>query len=188
MVLHDYKLIFIHIPKNAGVSIYEVFEVPQNDQGHKKIDEYDIENVDEYFKFCFVRNPWDRFVSTYSYFKKGGRGRPGDIKDSEVVNSYENFNDFVNNIQELKESFNDRHFYNQSYWLDDSLDFIGRFESLQEDFNTVCDMIDIPHTQLPHKNKSKHKHYTEYYDEESKQIVADIYANDIECFDYKFGE
>jgi chondroitin 4-sulfotransferase 11 len=187
MINHEHKFIFIHINKCGGTTIDELFS--GKFQGHKKAFEYkqSTPNIfDNYFKFTFVRNPWDRVVSFYHYQIKRGW-------DYYPFNETIAFKKFVKEwLRQMpgQTTLNTNSCYD---WISDEnndllVDFIGRFENFQEDFNIVCDKIGIPQQQLPHKNKSKHKHHTEYYDDETRQIVAEQYAKDIEYFGYEFGK
>ena len=190
MIIKDKKLIYIHINKCAGCSI-ESFFLGQAIADHRVImdleDSLGSKELNDYFKFSFVRNPWDKTVSFYNFHKK--------FNVLDTSSGLKNFLLAHPSSWMPKNGSNYSHSMrssNQIDWLTDSngevrMDFIGRFENLQEDFNIVCDKIGIPREQLPHKNKTKHKHYTEYYDDETKQIVAERYAKDIEYFGYKFG-
>lgn len=235
MISHHHKCIFVHIPKNAGQSIEHVFlnlldlkwktRAPlllrYNDTrelgppwlAHLRAYEYvrhkylTQELFDEYFKFAFVRNPWDRLISIYKYLGFNNR--------------YE-FKSFLMNV------FKSR-IWQEGYWFvgpqsdflcsEDGkilMDFIGKFENLQNDFYHVCQKIGLPPTEVPHVNKStspnlsqsfsqkqfvkyvmyqiKGKHipkfmrYQDYYDNESRELVAELYKKDIELFGYKFDE
>jgi len=179
MIVHitDPKFVFIHIPKTAGssfrTSLYENFdnENLKNFDLNQHITANELHqffnknslNWDEYFKFSFVRNPWSRIVSYYEY----------QFKEHITFSSF------------CKTSKDSQLAYLTNKESDILVDFIGKFENLQEDSNTIFDKIGVPQ-QLPHKNKTKHKHYTEYYNEETKQNVAENYKDDILYFGYEF--
>ena len=65
-------------------------------------------------------------------------------------------------------------------------DFLIKFENLQEDFNKVCQILNIPKKILPKENSGNKKHYKEYYNSESFDIVSEKFSKDIETFNYKF--
>jgi hypothetical protein len=169
---HSYKFVYFVIHKTGTRSIFDLFGFQKEDF---KI--YDPNRYKEYFTWTLVRNPWDRLVSTYKDKASKGYGPWCNFKNL-------TFSDFIINKEGIKNS----HTCVQKTQFPPNIDFIGRFENLQEDFNTICDKIGMPRQELPHKNKSKHKHYTEYYDDETRQIVAEKFAKDIEYFGYEFGE
>ena len=233
MICHHTKCIFVHIPKNAGQSIEHVFlnrlgltwetraplllryngrpELGPPRLAHLRAEEYvrykylPQEMYDEYFKFAFVRNPWSRMVSFYKISRYSHRLE---------------FKQFLTGVFKNKFWYEKRWFMGPQtdfiYSGDDSLlvDFVGRFEQLQNDFNQVCDRIGLPHTEIPHVNLAENtkpnpsrepkklakyllylatkrkiptfKRYQDYYDRESKELVAELYNRDIELLGYDF--
>jgi hypothetical protein len=65
------------------------------------------------------------------------------------------------------------------------VDHIGRLESIREDFQTICEQIGIE-ANLPHKNASSHRDYRTYYSDDTRELVADHFQEDIERFGYCF--
>ena len=208
MISHKHKFIFFHIPKTGGTSALKILHKLCDESklriGHPKLrivdDNYHLVNNHndiklkqvDYIVITIVRNPFQRVVSAFHYLKSRVSKYQNDLNfcTRHELNRY-NFSEFVK--YKLNEASSYIHFKNiiGDYILEEDIgriDFIGRFETLQQDFDIICDKIGIPRQQLPHKNKSKHKHYTEYYDDETKQIVAEKYAKDIEYFGYEFGE
>ena len=186
--------IFIHTPKCAGQSV-EFFckknnilidPVNRPDSFFTKRKDYaHVENVNVDYSFSFVRNPYARAVSA-AYMQMVSRGM--------------GFKDFI--LYFLPETGNRRNYFRWTHVMlftdprmklfdaegEQLVDFIGRVENIQEDFNVVTSVLELPQQQLPHRNKGDHKHYTEYYDDETREIVAEKYAKDIEYFGYKFEE
>jgi hypothetical protein len=199
MIDHSKKIIFIAIPKTGTKTIDEAIggfiDRHCHEEAAKLKFKFGEAVFNQYFKFCFARNPWDKILSEFKFMKKRlGEHKSGTLRINNNPHWPEfgaldkmDFKTFITGGSEGKWSLPPSNLY----WMTDSsgqiiVDFVGKFENLQKDFDFVCDKIEIPRQELPHKNKTKHKHYTEYYDEETKQIVAEKYAKDIERFGYKF--
>ena len=66
------------------------------------------------------------------------------------------------------------------------VDFVGRYEKLQSDFDYICDRLGIGRSALSKLNSTKHAHYSEYYTKGMADLVALLYAEDVEKFEYTF--
>jgi len=128
-----------------------------------------------YYKFAFVRNPFDRFVSVCAFLNRGNPGFAG--RETVVMKSLLARPRFRRRVLVRP----------QSQLLDGgtgALDFIGRFESLQEDFDTVCSAVDLPAGALPAVNDSRHRAWTDCYDAELAAAVAHFYRADFSAYAY----
>lgn len=200
MVSHSHKCIFIHIPKCGGTSVRDTLKpLISGEASHSHCCASSFNDLDlgGYLKYSFVRNPWDRFLSAYLYLKAGGARTHFDSDwDDEIIevlkiDQSKNFADWVSSestVQEAKER--GQHFRAQSFYLDAPVDFIGRFESLSEDFEVLCNKINLGKISLPHKNKTKQncrrQPYYNYYTYSSQSLIEELYKDDIENFGYKF--
>ena len=197
MISHKYKCIYVHIPKTGGTSIENALKdrtTPKTGgSSHSKIIYYKNKfssEYEHYFKFSFVRNPWDRIVSGFNYFKSGGNGSIGDSNKKKLFG--DNFKKFVKNLDAYCKLKNP-HFLLPQYeyiYIDEKSEInkLFRFEQIKNEFNILRETLNLEINNLYKTRISKHKHYTEYYDDETREIVAKKYAKDIEYFGYEFGE
>ena len=188
-----HQSIFVHIPKTSGISVSKSLfnctspHVPMID--YEAI--FSQPELDRMFKFAFVRNPWDRAVSTYS-FLAGRTGIERDIAWADrVLVNYTGFDDFIQRWLNRRNIYSWGLFFPQFFFVCNSqqeirVDFLGRFENLNADFEYIKHRLGIS-AELLHLNKSKSRtDYRDYYTEKTRQIVADVYREDVELFGYQF--
>ncbi len=191
----EHRALFIHVPKSAGRSIVRgLFDVRSVE--HAPADWYqllDPAKFDDYFKFTFVRNPWDRAVSAYTYLLQGGSAASAEDRQwSEFISSFDSFDDFACQWVTPGNVLRYALFTPQVEFLKDrfgriDMDFIGRFESLADDFASVAERLGVE-ASLPHINSSREQGYQSFYTDASRKAVAEAYADDVACFNYRFGE
>lgn len=191
--------IFIHVPKAAGTTVKTRLYGEGRGGGHRRIVEYaayDPAMTRDFFKFGFVRNPWDRLLSAHAYLG-GGRGVTNRDRRfyREEVKKFGDFESFVlalTNKNTRRRIMSYDHFKSQSYWVKipgqsgHALDFLGRFECFEEDFQQVLTRLGKSDAPLGRDRPSVHAPYRNAYTDRMRDVVADLYAEDIRMFGYAF--
>lgn len=207
------KRLFVHIPKTAGKSIREMLfgRKPPEIKNDRSIDKnyhstYDdcaitLPDIDQYYKFTVVRNPWDRASSWYFFRKeilyntlhlKKPKIRKIKWPDRDQLTiEYDmmqrDFNEWlVNYINHPWENTWFSLGHPQMHWIKDVSLFncIIRFESLESDMLKAGLLLNpLPEFNVSQNSKNKYK---ELFSEETKRLIRDVYAEDIENFNYKF--
>jgi len=177
MILHFFQnrkkrnFIFIHINKTAGMSIEKALGL--NEKQHFTAIEFrqkiGAKKWERVFKFSIVRNPWDKVVSQYFHRLKTNQIGLGDYRID-----FKEWVKLTYGEQNPKYYDDPKYFMPQLNWLTDNngklmVDFIGRFENLENDFRFICNKIGVS-TDLPLINKSEHKEFQFYYDDETREI------------------
>ncbi|MBI3675210.1 MAG: sulfotransferase family 2 domain-containing protein [Proteobacteria bacterium] len=185
------QCIFIHIPKTAGTGIAQsLFGAASRHIPYTEYQRANPAKFKSYFKFAFVRNPWDRLVSTYFYLQAGGMNDRDHEWAQKTVQKFETFEDFVLHWVTPENIRSWVHFLPQSHYVlnerdDIMMDFLGRFERLSEDFSKVAARLG-KNVTLPVVNPSGHDSYADYYTPITREIVRKVYARDITAFGYRF--
>lgn len=190
-LIPDPKAVFIHIPKTGGTSIRNGF-FEGNVQGPKQglvPDEWQ-----EYFKFAFVRNPYDRLISAWRMFHSGMDQTHWQHPSDRQGISLPEFLDVVGDEsipfagrRETTESKIRHHAIPQTHPFNclEYADFVGRYENLQSDFEQVCLKLGIEPRRLPHWNRTdREASYMECFESETLARANELYQVDFELLGY----
>ncbi|WP_111498264.1 MULTISPECIES: sulfotransferase family 2 domain-containing protein [Marinobacter] len=190
----EYDTIFVHIPKAAGTAIHESLFGRVSGLGHASAEKYmKIYGLAAYnakFKFTFVRNPYDRFVSAYQYLAAGGNNSYDRSFSERKMAGFNDFEDFVINgfdkDPEIRKFF---HFRKQVDFITVGgqlcVDFVGRYENLEKDFKYIASFIGEGKDLRESNRTANRQPYQSFYDNEQvRRIVHDYYRDDFETLDY----
>ncbi len=184
---HERRFIWFRVAKVGTRTIFKRFE--------KTATPLDVENASsvyyrprayrDYFKFGFVRNPWDRLVSCWMNKVVDSNYFEFPREKHERMQDYECFVDWV---AALDIDNCDRHLCSQSVLIDlNHCDFIGRLESFEDDLQYVFNRIDVHPEKAFNANRNpRRKPYQVYYNDQICEKVERIYRRDIRIFGYSY--
>lgn len=191
-IFYKNRCIFVHIPKAAGVSVS--VSLLGKPIAHLTALDYQAlygkKEFSECFKFSFVRNPFSRLISSYEYVQSGGHG-PKDEKIVSIVKPYKSLGDFLMNYLNPARAKALRYFRPQHFFVCDSddhimVDYLGRFENLEKDYEYVREKTSVGEPlkklNITVSKKLSVKEY--YFNEKVLQKVISIYKKDFELFGY----
>ena len=188
-ISHERKVLWFRVAKVGTRTILNHLQSQgvQLDVEHATFIRYSPQLYADYFKFAFVRNPWDRLVSSYSdkVVRDGGKLFGFTEAQRREITTFERFVEFVAG---LDLTTCDRHIRLQTELIDlNNVDYLGHIENFAADFSHVCARIGIPDTGVVSKNVSEHKPWQEYYTEPLRDKVASLYRKDIQVLGYRFA-
>jgi hypothetical protein len=197
---HKHKIIFIHVPKNAGTSLLslEDFAFEDRDSSHRPASE--MRRIFpalwvNYSKYSIVRNPWDRFVSNFEYAKmeksywhsSDGTTKYAEHPDFKTVKNM-SFEDAVDLASESLSSLKHPGWKPQVHFLCDSehkilVDrvFYSSQLSTDREFKRI-----FPGLKKVNASTRKSQDYRDYYNNKTFYKIYKLYLSDIELFGFKY--
>ena len=216
-VNHDLKAIFIHIHKTGGTYLSYVLHKhygfknyyirrPDHDlfcknktkttrylnyenKVHGVLNYYktssfinkkmgmDAKKWETYYKFCFIRNPYDRLISGWYHVNKY----------KIPLDNYLNIKTYCNDVDYIHVFMPQvRHILNEKGKI--GVNFIGRFENLEEEFQQVLRNLGVKqilHTPTKKMNVRDHEHFSKYYNPSVLTKVNQILRDDFILLPYK---
>lgn len=197
------RVLFAHVSRTAGTSIGEYLRQALPD-ATQLLEQHEPlvaarrllgADFDKTFKFAMVRNPWERLVSWYALI---GQTRFGDAVDLATLSDpdwehWKNFDAFLESWSAEEFEFNGVIRRRLSQWaqLSDAdgrllTDDIGRFENAPQDLQRIFARIGVNLSSLPIVNASRHGHYGDYYSNFGRELVAQVFQDDVKGFGYRF--
>lgn len=189
------NLYFVHIPKNAGNSIRPICRkenikvITHNIRRRNKRLLADYRDKKSIHAFCVSRNPYDRVVSAYHYLLNNKKHKHDIADRKNFIDPYSDFNDFVKNGLQAA-ARKQLHFLPQVFWIKNregipEIETVLKMENLQNDFNLFCRDMHLKPRRLEFTNVSQRKSWEDYYSDETKNIVSEIYKDDFDFFEYE---
>ena len=189
--------LFVHVPKAAGISVLQAL-YGNIGLAHTPIAEYRrlfrAGFIDRAFVFTFVRNPWDRVYSAYTFLAAGGWPEYDAEYGETWLRDCRDFEQFVIEVLPLEGAREIVHFQPQRDLLLEpdgefhAFDFIGRYETLARDFDFVRQRVN-PAARLVHRNRTEtrpHADYREAYTPEMIAVVAGLFGECAAELGYRF--